>query len=66
VKEIADPQQVHSLNQDQPLAKEQVQSHVQAQSHDQTNEGGQQQERSPCLQMCWVQVMLHEKKRQQQ
>ena len=66
MKEIADPQQAHSLNQDLPLATEKDQTLLQAQSHDQANGEGQQQGRSPCLQWCWVQVMLHEKKEQQQ
>ena len=57
-----DPQQAHSLNLDLPLAKEMDQPHVLAQSHDQPNGGGQQQGKSSCLQWCWVQVRLHEKK----
>jgi len=44
-----DLQQVHSLNQDLPLAKEEAYSHVLAQSHDQTKRGVKQEGRSPCL-----------------
>ena len=66
VKEISDPQQAHSLSQDLALANGKDQTLLLAQSHDQANRGGQQQGRSSCLQLCWVQVRLHEKKEQQQ
>ena len=66
MREIVDPQQVHSLNQDLPLAEEKNQSHTLVQIHDQTNGGGQQQRKSSCLQWCWMWVMLHEKKEQRQ
>ena len=66
MKEIVDPQQVHSLNQDLQVAKEKDQTLVLAQSHDRANGGGQQQGSSSCLHRCWVQVRLHEKKEQQE
>ena len=66
VRETVGPQQVHSQNQDLPLAKEKDQPQALAQSHDQTNGEGQQQGKASCLQWCWVQGMLLEKKQQQQ
>jgi len=49
VKEIIDPQWVHSLNQELPLAKEKENPHVLVLGHDQTKRGSQQQGRSSCL-----------------
>ena len=57
------PSTTYPLNQDLPLEKEKDPSHALAQSHDQTNGGDQKQVKSSCLQWCWVQVMVVEKRR---
>ena len=65
---MEDPPQVREdppLVQDPPLAQAQEdQSQALVQIQDQINGGHQQQGNSFCLQWCWVQVMLQEKKQQ--